>query len=93
MNTQKLDFLSNAGAGNSAALTWRGGKGTFLAKATGYGTVTLQVLLPDGATWVAVGSDTTLAADGGGNFELPPCSLRVAAVTATAVYAQAVSTQ
>lgn len=90
MNTQKLDFLSN-GSATSSALPWRGGKGTFLCKATGYGTVKLQVLGPDGSTWIDVGTDTTLTADGGGNFELPPCSLRVNVATATAVYAIAVS--
>lgn len=92
MNTQKLDFLSN-GSATSGALQWRGGPGTFLVKATGFGTVKLQVLLPDGATWFDVGSDTTLTADGGGNFDLPPCSLRANVATATAVYATAVSRQ
>jgi hypothetical protein len=92
MNTQKLQFLSNEAA-TSGALPWRGGPGTFLAKATGFGTVKLQVLLPDQTTWFDVGADTTLTADGGGNFDLPPCQLRANVATATAVYAVAVSRQ
>jgi hypothetical protein len=92
MNTQSLDLLANASA-TGASMTWRGGKGSFLVRAASYGTVTLQFLGPDGTTWIAAGSDTTLTADGGGNFELPPGQIRAAISGATGVYAKAVSTQ
>ena len=67
------------------------GKGTFLVKGSTFGTVSLEMKLPDNTTWVAVGADTTRAADGGGNFELPPSELRVAISGATAVYATVAS--
>jgi hypothetical protein len=92
MNTQKLDFLSN-GSATTLYFPWRGGPGTFLVEATfGGGSVKLQVKGPNG-TAIDVGTDTTLAANGGGNFDLPPCELRAAVTTATAVYAIAVSRQ
>lgn len=85
----KVVLLENAAADSSAA-EWKGGAGVFSAEATwGGGTVTLQYKLPNG-TWVAAGPDTTLAANGGGVFELPPCQIRAAVATATAVYATAV---
>lgn len=82
-------LLTNASATSSAA-EWPGGRGVFQAVATfGGGSVTLQYLGPDGATWLAAGSDTTLAANGGGVFNLPPGRIRAAVATATAVYAAA----
>lgn len=67
---------------------WPGGLGMFTAEATwGGGTVTLQVMTPVG-TWVAVGSDTTMTANGAAGFVLPNgARIRVAIATATAVYA------
>jgi hypothetical protein len=64
---------------NSSILAWIGGNGYFTAQgAFGGGTVTLQFSTDGGTTWSAVGSQTTLAAHGGGSFEnLPKCSLRV----------------
>lgn len=69
---------------------WPGGLGMFTATATwGGGSVTLQVLTPEG-TWVAVGTDTTLSANGAAGFVLPNgARIRVAIATATAVYAYA----
>jgi len=91
-STQGLtELVSNASATGSAVL-WKGGRGMFSAVATwGGGTVKLQILLPDGATWVDVdkSGDTfvTLTADGLGEFELPSCSIRANIATSTAVYA------
>jgi hypothetical protein len=86
-------LLINNGSATSAAYTWKGGEGTFMTKATwGGGTVKLQVLGPDGTTYIDVGSDTTLTADGGGNFSLPAGALiRANVATATAVYASVAS--
>ncbi len=75
---------------NGDPVQWEGGKGSFFCQATwGGGSVTLQYMGPDGSTWEAVGTDTTLTADGGGNFELPQCHLRISVVTATGVTAKA----
>ena len=72
----RVDLLSNATATGSA-VQWPGGTGTFLAAGTFSGaTVTLQMLSPDGTNYMTVGPDTTLTAAGGGNFLLPPCTLR-----------------
>lgn len=58
-------LLSNASA-TGAAVQWSGGLGVFTALGTfGGATVTLQYLGPDGVTWVAMGTDTTLTAAGG----------------------------
>jgi hypothetical protein len=87
-------LASNASA-TGAAVAWPGGSGTFIASATfGGGTVKLQFLGPDGSTWIDCGTDTTLTAAGGGNFELPPGQqIRVNIATATAVYASAAPTR
>jgi hypothetical protein len=73
----------------SAAKIWPGGVGIFMAEATfGGGSVKLQYKLPN-ANWIDAGPDTSLTANGGGVFELPPCEIRAAVATATAVYATA----
>jgi hypothetical protein len=95
MNTQALKLIDNGNA-TSAAQTWHGGKGSFLVHADTWNsaTVKLQCLGPDRVTWIDVGTDTTLTADGGGNFELPPGQLRAAVSgTPTAVYAVAAGIQ
>jgi hypothetical protein len=87
-------LASNASA-TGKAVNWPGGPGTFTAVATwGGGTVKLQLLGPDGSSWIDAGTDTTLTANGGGNFELPPGqSIRVSIATATGVYASASPTR
>ena len=89
---QSIQMLSNASA-TSLAFTWKGGEGTFMAKATwGGGSVKLQVLAPDATTWIDVGTDTSLTADGGGNFALPAgAQIKATVATATAVYASVAS--
>ena len=58
--------------GSTDATTWPGGVGTFHSFGTHDGeTNTLQVSLDGGTTYIAVGTDTTLTADGIGTFELP----------------------
>lgn len=84
----KLTLLSNAAA-TSASFPWPGGVGIFMAEATwGGGTVKLQYQTPN-SSWVDAGVETTLTANGGGVFELPPCNIRASVATATAVYATA----
>jgi hypothetical protein len=82
-----ITLLSN-GSATSSEKIWPGGVGVFMAHATfGGGSVKLQYKLPDGSTWTDAGADTSLTADGGGVFELPPCNIRAAVATATGVYA------
>lgn len=81
------ELLENASA-TGDAVYWSGGRGAFSVKATwGGGTVKLQFQLKDGSTWVDVGPDVTLTADGIGGFELPHGYIRAHVATATAVYA------
>lgn len=87
MNSAGISLLSNEAA-TSAEKQWPGGRGWFSAAATwGGGNVVLQYKLPDGTTWAP--AHTALTASGGVAFELPPCAVRAAVTTATAVYARA----
>lgn len=54
------------------------------------GTVTLERLMPDGTTYVAVGASTTFSANGSVVVQLPPGQYQWTIATATAVYASAV---
>ena len=77
-NVSAIDLLANASA-TGGAFTWRGGDGSFLVAGTfGGATVSLQVLGPDGATFLDAGANTTLTAPGIGNFRLPPGQIRAA---------------
>lgn len=87
MNTASVELLAN-GSATSASMQWPGGQGMFTVTATGYGSVSLQYLGPNGSTWITPPSGT-LTADGGFVFELPPCPIRASVVAATAVYARA----
>jgi hypothetical protein len=72
----------------TAALNLDGGKYCYAVKASTYGTVTLQMLLPDATTWVTApppdGSATAsvvtpvIAADGAITIDLPPGIYRIA---------------
>jgi hypothetical protein len=60
-----------------------GGEYCFAVKASTYGTVTLQILLPDGTTWSTApthpgGSAPVIAADAALIVELPPGVYRIA---------------
>ena len=63
---------------------WPGGAGLFSAVGTwGGATVTLQFVGPDGATFIPVGTSTTLTANGAGSFNLPPGKIQAAITNAT----------
>lgn len=83
-NRQRYTLLDDA-TGNGDAYEWTGGRLMFAAISAswGGGSVKLQYLLPDGTTWVDVGSDTNLTADGVGGAELPQGKIRAVATTAT----------
>jgi hypothetical protein len=79
MNTHKQTLLNAVSAtGAGAWKPWHGGKGTFLVDIGSGGTFAptqLEYMSPTG-NGIAAGSDTTLSAVGGGNFELPPGQVR-----------------
>lgn len=92
---QRVDLLSN-GSATGSGQRWDGGRGSFLVNGTFDGeTVTLQVLGPDGTTYVDVGTDAALTANGVANFDLPQGMIRAAVSTGggspTGLYAIAVS--
>jgi len=87
-----LDLLNNAAAtGNPAR--WPGGRGSFVAAGTfGGATVKLQMLGPDGATWLDVDSTTSVTAVGHVVFEAGAGQLRalVSGGSPSGLYAKAV---
>lgn len=86
-NSNRVTLGSNVSATGSAVL-YTGGPSLFMATATfGGGTVKLQVLLPDGSTWVDVAGGSLTAAGTSAVLWLPPGSYRVNVATATGVYA------
>jgi hypothetical protein len=73
----------------TAAFSLDGGTYCYAVKASTYGTVTLQILLPDGTTWatapvriglpvVAGATPVITAADGAITLDLPPGQYRIA---------------
>jgi hypothetical protein len=60
----------------TSAFPLRGGKYGVTCKASTYGTVTLQVLAVDQATWLT--ALTAFAADGFASVDLPPGQFRIA---------------
>lgn len=82
----KLDLLTNAGTGAGTEKVWSGGKAMMVWNATvGGGNVKLQILGPDGSTWVDVAS-STLSAVGTLNVDLPLGPVRAFVTTSTANY-------
>lgn len=77
--------FANAAAGTSAAFELMGGAYVLDFVATGTGTVDLQRLGPDGATYFAV--ITQITANGtSGSIALPPGQYKVVVATFTAIY-------
>lgn len=66
---------SNVGT-TSANFTLHGGQYSLQCKASTYGTVTLQILLPDGTTWATAA--TAFSADGVALATLPSGTYRLA---------------
>jgi len=84
--------LIENGSATSPSVHWGGGRGVFSAAGTfSSATVSLQVLGPDGATWLDAGVDTTLTAAGLGVFDLPDCYIRasVSGGSPSGLYARA----
>jgi hypothetical protein len=86
-----VSLLANATV-TGAGVTWPGGTGVFTAAGTFGGTiVALEVLGPDGATWLNAGSDGTLTAAGMCAFDLPQGQIRASITggTPAGIYALA----
>lgn len=78
-----LLFEAATADGNSTAVEWPGGKGTFAAWGTfGAGTAKLQWSPDGGTTWLDV-SSASLTANGYINFEIAPGKLRANLAGAT----------
>lgn len=79
MQTFSVKLLDNAAA-TGDAVQWPGGRGVFSVSATDFdgNTISLQAILPDGATYLNTGTNTTLTANGFGGFDLPPCKIKAA---------------
>lgn len=91
-SNDNYDLAGQTGTDGDNGSRWLGGKGSFsLDVATAdSAVVTLQASFDDGTDWKAVGSDTTFtAATAGhlGNFELPPCRLRLNVASGTGSHA------
>lgn len=75
--------------------TLKGGRYMVGCIGTGFGTVTLQALLPDGTSYSGVpniaGSVSAYSANGWQTFDLAPGQYKIVIVTATAVKVQASS--
>lgn len=85
------NLLINASS-SGAPVYWPGGVGVFAVVGTfGGATVTLEFLGPDGATYIAAGSNTTLTAAGAGVFYLPQTMIEaiVSGGTPSGLYAYA----
>jgi hypothetical protein len=91
MQTHSSILLSNAAASGNP-VQWPGGRGVFLVAANDFdgNTVSLQVLLPDNTTYIDVGTDVAMTANGLGGFDLPPCTIKAAVIgagTSVGIYA------
>jgi hypothetical protein len=88
VRTQDGQFSSNIAA-TTAAFTLQGGLYAAAVVATfGGGSVKLQVLGPDGSTYLSVSSGTDFTAAGYATVNLPFGTYRWTIATASAVYAE-----
>lgn len=79
-----------AANGSSRPMEFLGGAGTLFVTGTfGGGTATLEILAPDGVTWLTVGAGTTLTTAGAAGFTAPVRPIRVTLAGATAPSIQA----
>lgn len=74
---QLIGLGTTGGTATGAAIECPGGICTMVVVATwSGGTVKLQMLGPDGTTWVDAGTNTTFTANGNGVAYLSPCMIR-----------------
>lgn len=89
MQSESVQFKNISAT--TAAFTLRGGRYVMAATATfGGGNITLQLLLPDGTTFVSpfslAGSANILSAAGSTTIDCPPGQYQIKVTTATGVY-------
>lgn len=87
--TESISFFTNAAAGTSGAFEVKGGIYQLVVSAGGTGgTVTLQTLGGDNATWVPVTpTQPALTQAGTVNYTIPPGQYRLVITTLTSIYA------
>lgn len=86
MATATEGFSASNIAATTAAFALRGGKYLAAALATwGGGSAKLQMLGPDGSTYLSIGSASDFTANGVAVVDLPPGTYRFTIATATAV--------
>lgn len=78
-------FTSQTSNANSSTLDWDGGEGQVIAAGTwDSGKVSLEISPDGGTTFVAVGTDGELTADGVFSFRANPCKVRLVVSSAGA---------
>lgn len=82
--------FNNAAAGTSATFELKGGAYAFLYAGTGAGTVDLNILGPDGSTFVATDLTQITATTGYQTLTLPPGQYQVVIAGFTANYVKIV---
>ena len=91
MLTTSIDLLANASA-TSAAQQWPGGRAVASVAGTfGGSTLALQMLGPDGITWLAIAAGVSFTAPGStAAIDLPPATIRatVSGGTPSGLYAR-----
>lgn len=86
MRSQDRTNFQNIAA-TTSAFELKGGQYLVTAVATfSGGSVKLQILGPDGTTWIDAAAATSFTAAGAGTAYLPNAQYRIAIATATAVY-------
>lgn len=86
----ELTLLSNVGATGLAFTLQRGGTFVFAVDGTfSSATVDLQMRSPDGSSWLTIGGDASLTAEGACIVEIPAGTYRAAVTggTPSALYA------
>jgi len=92
MRAHDAQLFTNIAA-NTANFELKGGKYGVAAVATwGGGSAKLQMLGPDGSTFLSVATATDFTANGYAAIDLPPGIYRFTIATATAIYAAVVRT-
>lgn len=75
---------------STAAIDFEGGNAAFaIAGTVGGGTYSLEMLLPDGSTWAALGTNTNLTVVGVAGFSAPAGKLRVTSTGSAAASVKA----
>ena len=69
--------------GSTSSLNWDGRTGQVAASGTwDSATIQLEFSPDDGTTWISVGDEGKLSADGLFNFDLNPCNIRLTVASA-----------